>query len=131
MRLETSFELQDLSTTATTLYLCENDVSENQFFEIEKAEVIQTDLGTYVDIYYSNERGDDLDNGLCFRIVDADGKEYDTVGSSGTEYLASGKYKQRCKLAKCKFDEKIFVEAFDCFTKEVYGMTELSIESAR
>lgn len=128
MKLQSNFVLQDMSTTTMTTYLCKEQVSGGQFFEIEKAEVIQTELGTYVDVYYRNEKGDDPADGLSFRIVDQAGKAYESTGGSGVICVDNGLYRQRCMLNKCEIGENLYVEAFDCLGKEVYGVTELSRE---
>ncbi|MBO5155171.1 MAG: hypothetical protein J6C00_12600 [Eubacterium sp.] len=128
MRLQSDFVLQDMSTTTMTTYLCREQAPGEQFFEIEKADVIQTELGTYVDIYYSNTKGDDPEDGLAFRIVDQTGKAYESTGGSGVICVENGLYRQRCMLNKCEIGETLYVEAFDCWGKEVYGVTELSRE---
>ena len=123
MRLQSDFVLQDMSTTTSTTYLCSENASGEQFFEIEKAE-----LGTYVDVYYSNEKGEALENGLSFRIVDQTGEAYESTGGSGVICVENGLYRQRCMLNKCEIGETLYVEAFDCWGKEVYGVIELSRE---
>lgn len=126
LRMEQSFTLQDLSTTTTAEYVCNEENSVGTYFAIERAEVIQTDLGTYVDVYYSDDKGMDFENGLTFRIVDESGNEYDSTGGSGVEPLGEGRYKQRCMLNKCEIGDRLYIEAFDCFEKNVYGVMELS-----
>ncbi len=126
LRIEQGFTLQDLSTTTTAEYVCSGENSVGTYFAIERAEVIQTDLGTYVDVYYSDEKGMDPENGLTFRIVDGAGNEYDSTGGSGVETLSEGKYKQRCMLNRCEIGDSLYIEAFDCYEKDVYGVTELT-----
>lgn len=126
LRMESGFTLQDLSTTTTAEYFCSGGNFAETFFAIEKAEVIQTELGTYVDVYYSDEKGMDPENGLTFRIEDESGNEYDSTGGSGVETLGEGRYKQRCMLNKCEIGGSLYIEAFDCYEKEVYGVIELS-----
>lgn len=126
LRMEQSFTLQDLSTTTTAVYYGNAGNFAESYFAIERAEVIQTDLGTYVDVYYSDEKGIDPENGLTFRIVDESGKEYDSTGGSGVETLGGDRYKQRCMLNKCEIGDSLYIEAFDCYEKNVYGVMELS-----
>lgn len=128
MRLQSDFVLQDMSTTTSTTYLRSENASGEQFFEIEKADVIQTELGTYVDIYYSNEKGEDPADGLSFRIVDPAGAAYESTGGSGVICVENGLYRQRCLLNKCEIGKTLYVEAFDCWGKEMYGVIELSRE---
>ena len=129
MRLETGFQLQDMSTTTLINYTCGSNTLENTFFKIEKAEVIQTDLGTYVDVYYTNENGQSEEDGLTFRIVSQDGNPLEEAGGSGMECVDETHYKQRCMLNKCEIGDSLYIEAFDCFEKNVYGITELNRES--
>lgn len=126
LRMEQSFTLQDLSTTTAAVYFGNAGNFAESYFAIERAEVIQTDLGTYVDVYYSDEKGIDPENGLTFRIVDESGKEYDSTGGSGVETLGGDRYKQRCMLNKCEIGDSLYIEAFDCYEKNVYGVMELS-----
>lgn len=126
LRMEQSFTLQDLSMTTTAVYFGNVENFAESYFAIERAEVIQTDLGTYVDVYYSDEKGIDPENGLTFRIVDQSGKEYDSTGGSGVETLGGDRYKQRCMLNKCEIGDSLCIEAFDCYEKDVYGVMELS-----
>lgn len=126
LRMEQSFTLQDLSTTTTAVYFGNAGNFAESYFAIERAEVIQTDLGTYVDVYYSDEKGIDPENGLTFRIVDESGKEYDSNGGSGVETLGGDRYKQRCMLNKCEIGDSLYIEAFDCYEKDVYGVAALT-----
>lgn len=129
MRLESSFELQDMSTTTTNTYVCGEETSDEGFFKIEKAEVIQTDLGTYVDVFYINENGQNPEDGLTFRIVDQSGNEYKSLGGSGIEWIDGNHYKQRYILTKSEIGDILRIKAFDCFEKNVYGITELYIKA--
>lgn len=125
MRLESSFKLQDMSTTTTDTYVCGEEISEEGFFKIEKAEVIQTDLGTYVDVFYINKNGQNPEDGLTFHIVDQSGSKYKSLGGSGIEWIDGDHYKQRCILSKSEIGDTLCIEAFDLFTKNVYGVTKL------
>ena len=126
MRLESSFELKDMSTTTTDTYVCGEETSEEGFFKVEKAEVIQTDLGTYVDVFYINENGQNPEDGLTFRIVDQLGNKY---VCSGVDWIEGNHYKERCILNKSEIGDILSIEAFDCYEKNVYGVTKLYIEA--
>lgn len=128
MRLESTFELQDMSSTTVVRYACSEDTNEDSFYQIERAEVIQTDLGTYVDVYYSNDNGDNPEDGLTFRVIDPSGTEYPFLGGSGVEYLGENHYKERCIIGKSEIGETLNIQAFDCFEKTVYGVTQLNKE---
>ncbi|MDO4941210.1 MAG: hypothetical protein Q4E73_00015 [Lachnospiraceae bacterium] len=121
MRLESNFELQDMSTTETTVYADGKSESIQQFFRIEKAEVIQTDLGTYIDVYYINRNGQNPEDGLTFRVTNLSDDWYE----GGAEQIKGDHYKARYRLNKCEIGETLNLEAFDCFEKNVYGVTVL------
>lgn len=129
MRLESSFELQDMSTTTTNTYVCGDETSEEGSFKIEKAEVIQTDLGTYVDVFYINENGQNPEYGLTFRMVDQLGNEYKSMRGSGIDWIEGNHYKKRFLLNKAEIGDILGIEAFDCLEKNVYGVTKLYIEA--
>lgn len=130
MKLESSFVLQDMSTTTTSIYLSGEETPQEGFFKIEKAEVIQTDLGTYVDVFYTNENGKNPEDGLTFRIVDQLGNDYVSFGGgSSVDWIEGNHYKERCILNKSDIGDILSIEAFDCFEKNVYGVTKLYIEA--
>lgn len=125
MSLESTFQLQDMSTTTTTEYACGENMSQGDFYEIQKAQVVQTDIGTYVDIYYRNDRLGNPDDGLTFSVVDRDGNELQSMGGSGEEVVDNDDCKIRCMLEKCEIGETLYIKAFDCNEKNVYGIFEL------
>lgn len=130
MKLESSFVLQDMSTTTTSIYLCGEETPQEGFFKIEKAEVVQTDLGTYVDVFYTNENGKNPEDGLTFRIVDQLGNDYVSYGGgSGVDWIEGNHYKERCILNKSEIGDVLSIEAFDCYEKNVYGVTKLYIKA--
>lgn len=128
MRLSASMALQDMGTTKTIHYEAEDGLQkansgEELFFKIQRADVIQTDLGTYVDIYFTDENmtpGGDSDN-LEFRIVDSAGKTVDSYGGSGINADGDG-YKTRIMLNKMNPGEELNIEAFDIDSGSRYGM---------
>lgn len=128
MRNNIHFTLQDLSTTTKTLYYSKAEKPVDAAYEIQRAEVIQTDLGTYVDVYYRNEKANDPEDGLTFRVLDQSGNAYITVGGSGVEWQEDDTYKQRIILNKCEMTEEIALEAYDCYEKTVYGVETLEKE---
>ena len=50
---------------------------------------------------------------------------YESTGGSGVICVEKGLYRQRCMLNKCDIGGTLYVEAFDCLGKEVYGVTAL------
>ncbi|MDO4333776.1 MAG: hypothetical protein Q4C58_13980 [Eubacteriales bacterium] len=128
MKNDIHFALQDLATTTKTVYLSNAEKPADAAYEIKRAEVIQTDLGTYVDIYYRNVNANDPEDGLTFRVLDQSGEAYATVGGSGVEWQEDDTYKQRIILNKCEMTGEIVLEAYDCYEKTVYGVETLEKE---
>lgn len=128
MKLQSEFELQSLSETACVTYGNETQETEGTFFRIEKAKVYQTELRTYLELYYSNEQGKNLNDGLSFRLVDQTGKEYNIIGGSGIESIGESQYKIQYMFNKCEMNDNLYIEAFDCLNGKVYGVTELSLQ---
>jgi hypothetical protein len=80
-------------------------------------------------VYYTDENGWDSENGLTFRIVNSSGEKYDSNGGSGVKYLSEQHYVVRCILNKCEIGDTLYIEAFDCYEKNVYGVTKLQAGS--
>ncbi len=128
MRLSASMVLQDVGTTKTIHYEAEAgpqkaNSGEGLFFKIQRADVIQTDLGTYVDIYFTDENvtlgGED--NDLEFRIVDSAGKAVDSFGGSGVKDDGDG-YRTRIMLNKINPGEELNIEAYSIDSGSRYGL---------
>ena len=120
--------LQDVGTTKTIHYEAEagpqkTNSGEGLFFKIQRADVIQTDLGTYVDIYFTDENmtlgGED--NDLEFRIVDSAGKAVDSFGGSGVKADGDG-YRTRIMLNKINPGEELNIEAYSIDSGSRYGL---------
>lgn len=43
------------------------------------------------------------------------------------EWIDGNQYKQRCILSKCEIGDTLYVEAFDCYEKNVYGILSVVI----
>ena len=125
MRTEIRFTLTDISETVATAYVPSGaaDVPGTGAV-IEKAEVIQTELGTYVEILYRDE-SQDMSLMPCFRLMENEGEEHRIRMASGTERLADGEYFWKLALEKMELGESITLEAYNAETKEVYGTFEL------
>jgi len=123
MRLVSHFELQDLSTTEKTLYTNIVEADSNAFYRIEKVEVIQTDLGTYVDIYYINNEEDD-DMSLSFHVMDDEGNIIEMAGGRASN-LEGNHYKERQIFDKTEFGDSISLEAYDWDEKNIYGTIKI------
>jgi hypothetical protein len=126
VRSTITFTLEDISTLTQTEYL-PNSTNPDMQCEIIKAEILQTEIGTYVDIYYTNTQQISND-GLTFRLINPNGEAYQSVGGSGIIYQDDGTCMERIIMNKTNLDDTIIVEAFNCYDKTVYGSIEMSIE---
>lgn len=126
LRTEIRFSLTDISDAAAVSYVpAETSEIPGTGAVIEKAEVIQTKLGTYLEILYRDDNKD-FYAGPSFRLADDSvGEEHRIRMPSGTEILKDGEYFWRLSLEKTEFGDSIMVEAYDAETKEVYGTFEL------
>jgi hypothetical protein len=125
MRKTIHFTLENMADTTRISYIPQSGASADEKYTIEKAEVIQTDLGTYIDVFYTNRHDDVLDEGLCFRLLDDNGQACEFIGGSGIERQENGTYKERIIMNKIDLENTIMLEAYDCYEKTVYGKTEL------
>lgn len=122
LRTEIRFSLTDISDAAAVSYVpTESSEIPGTGAVIEKAEVIQTKLGTYLEILYRDDNKD-FYAGPSFRLADGSvGEEHRIRMPSGTEILKDGEYFWKLSLEKTEFGDSIMVEAYDAETKEVYG----------
>ena len=124
LRTEIRFTLTDISNAEAIAY-APADTAEipGGSAVIERAEVIQTKLGTYLEIIYR----DNAENfgGHAFRLANDNAQEYRIRMASGTELLGSGEYLWKECLEKREFGDSIVLEVYDVETKEVYGTFEL------
>lgn len=124
LRTEIRFTLTDISNAEAIAYGPAGTAEiPGSSAVIERAEVIQTKLGTYLEIIYR----DDAENfgGPDFRLANDNAQEYRIRMASGTELLGSGEYLWKECLDKREFGDSIVLEAYDVETKEVYGTIEL------
>lgn len=127
LRTEIRFTLEDISDSEAAAYVPAGTAKiPGTDAVIEKAEVVQTKLGTYLEIIYKRE-ADDGFPGPCFRIAGGvTGTEHRIRMGSGTEILENGEYFWRLSLEKTEFGDSISLEAYDEETKEVLGTIVLS-----
>lgn len=124
LRTEIRFTLTDISDAEVISYRPADVPEIPGVAVIEKAEVVQTKLGTYVEIIYRNDNGENFD-GPAFRLANDNAQEHRIRMASGTEMLGSGEYFWKLSLEKREFGDSILLEAYDGHTKEVYGTFEL------
>ena len=126
MRTEISFTLADISNSTATAYVPSGSAEvPGTGAVIERAEVTQTELGTYLEIFYGDD-SEDWSALPCFRLAgDKAGADRRIRMGSGTELLQEGAYLWKLSLEKIEFGDSIVLEAYDEETKEVYGTFEL------
>lgn len=126
LRTEIRFSLTDISGAAAVSYVpAGTSEIPGTGAVIEKAEVIQTKLGTYLEILYRDDTKD-FYAGPSFRLADESaGEEHRIRMPSGTEILKDGEYFWKLSLEKTEFGDSIMVEAYDAETRETYGTIEL------
>lgn len=126
LRTEIRFTLTDLSGAEAAAYVPSGTQEvPGTNAVIERAELIQTKLGTYVEILYRDDSEGGY-GGPCFRLAgDSAGKEHRIRMASGTEILREGEYFWKLCLEKQELGDHILLEAYDAETEEVYGTIEL------
>lgn len=125
MRNEVHFTLEDKSSSEISVYKPESPEG-NDVYTIQRVEVIQTDLKTYVDIFYKvldPEAESEL--GIFFRILDENGEEQECVGGSGEVRQADGTEHIRLDLNKTDIGDHLILEGFDISEKTKYERTTL------
>ncbi len=126
LRTEIRFTLTDISDAVSEAYVPAGSAEiPGTSAVIERAEVTQTKLGTYLEIVYKDE-SEDWQQMPCFRLADAAaGEEHQVRIASGTEMLGNGENLWKLSLTKTELGDTIELEAYNAETKEVYGTFEL------
>ena len=125
MRTEIRFSLTDISNAEAVAYEPSGTAQiPGSSAMIEKAEVIQTKLGTYLEMIYQCDDTENF-NVHPLRLAGDDGQEHIIRMPSGTEILGGGEYFFKMCLEKRELGDSIVLEAYDEETKEVYGTIEL------
>ncbi|MDO5346657.1 MAG: hypothetical protein Q4E91_13065 [Lachnospiraceae bacterium] len=124
MKKNVTLTLQDRSETVTASYFPETPFFEGAAdvpYEVERAEVIQTELGTYIDIFYSDIDGEASESSLEFWPANENGEVYEILGGSGRELQETGTYKTRLQLNRTEIGDRFLLEAYDYNTNEICG----------
>lgn len=125
LRTEIRFSLTDISNAEAIAYEPAGTAEiPGSSAVIRKAEVIQTKLGTYVEMIYQCDDTENF-NVHPLRLAGDDGQEHIIRMPSGTEILGNGEYFFKMCLEKRELGDSILLEAYDEETKEVYGTIEL------
>lgn len=125
MRTDIKFTLTDMSNSDKLCYVPTVSEIPGTDARIEKVEVTQTDVGTYLEITYDQD-DPDFSSGLSFRLpgeMDAKFKS-----GSGMESIGEGKWKSTLNYGKVDFGEGLSLEAYDCYEKTVFGTIEFNKE---
>ena len=119
-----AFTLEDMSTASIVNYNVALQGGDDTNYAIDNASIIQTELGTYLDV---NFRFNGTDS-ITFRVKDMNGGEIDTTGGSGIETNEDGTYHERLIMNKTELDDAFIVEVYDYEKNEVYESYVLNAE---
>ena len=120
-RREMSFALEDKSKARRSSYQQESiqlaDVSRE--VSVSEAEVLQTELGTYIDVTYDGE--EEVIENVVFRVKDANGRALEQISGTGVEVQENGSVRQRLILNKTELGESFVLEIYDYVEGTVCG----------
>lgn len=119
-----AFTMEDMSTANIVGYTATLQGEDDIDYTIDKANIIQTELRTYLDVTF---RYNGMD-GITFRVKDAAGGVIDTIGGSGIETNEDGTYHERLIMNKTDLDDEFIVEVYDYEKNEVYESYVLKAE---
>lgn len=128
IRQEVKFTLEDMSEADIFSYLPVGQTGHDTETEIVGAQVIQTELGTYIDVHFHNNQGNFPDN-ISFRIKESDGTGIDSIGGSGIEVNEDGTYRERLILNKKDFSGDFILEIYDYHEGTIYNSMQMRLES--
>ena len=127
MKKNITFTLQDMSSVKTSDYSVVSKDMEDEAYNIENAVVLQTELGTYIDVHFNSTLEYD-DMFITFHILDENGNRIDDIGGSGIEFNDDGSMKERIMFNKMDMGERFSVEAYNYEEERVYGTFEMERE---
>lgn len=127
IKASSSFTLQDKSTLQTTVYRADGSskIPETNAV-LTSISMSQTEIRTYVDIYYENPTADQDEDGLDFRIKDSNtGQEWNFAGGRGIEQTADGTFHARLVYDWITLPKQCILEAYGTFEENVHGQITL------
>lgn len=124
MKKNITFTLQDMTSVKTSDYSVVSKDMEDESYNIQDASVLQTELGTYIDIHFNSTLEYD-DMFITFHILDEKGNVIDDIGGSGIEFNDDGSMKERIMFNKMDMGERFSVEAYNYEEERVYGTFEM------
>lgn len=157
MRKYITFTLQDMSTVNTKAYsvagyvpakgngevyseeIMGNEAAETDMLAnagengantitVNGAKVLDTELGTYIDISFTSSQGEYVPDDLTFRILDKNGSQIDSVGGSGIEVNSDGTMFERFIFNKMEVGDSFMIEVYDYEDNVVCGSFEMIAE---
>lgn len=127
MKKNITFTLQDMSSVKTSDYSVVSKDMEDEAYNIENAVVLQTELGTYIDVNFNSTLEYD-DMFITFHILDENGNRIDDIGGSGIEFNDDGSMKERIMFNKMDMGERFTIEVYNYEEGIVYGTFEMERE---
>ncbi|MCR5792837.1 MAG: DUF4179 domain-containing protein [Lachnospiraceae bacterium] len=121
-----TFALEDLATASVVGYSATLKGADNPSYAVTNAELIQTKLGTYLDVNYSTES--ESPESVTFKVKDAEGKEITTIGGSGIELKDDGTYYERLIMNKMDPGEEFVLEFYDYMRNKVCESYRMSLK---
>ena len=109
-----SFELESMGDAMVTNYIPEQGNSVDGA-SIKDIQVIQTKLGTYIDVIYDTDDMDALmEKCIAYKIKNGDEElEFSGAGGSGLEFMEDGGIKERYIVNPASLGNELTFEAFD------------------
>ena len=130
MRKYITFTLQDMSTVDTKAYSVAGYSSAKGTGEdtitVNSAEVLDTELGTYIDINFTSSQEEDVPDDLTFRILDKNGSQIDFIGGSGIEVNSDGTMFERFIFNKMEVGDSFVIEVYNYEDNVVCGSFEMA-----
>ncbi len=127
-RTSTAFTLDDKSTSKLRTYRPKDStVIPGTQAHVQKVLMEQTEVATYVTVYYTNPQKTE-DDGLYFGILDANGKEWALKGGRGIEQKKDGSYCLYLTYNRTELPRSFELKAFDYLEKNTFGKLTLMAE---
>lgn len=124
-RTSTAFTLDDKSTSQLRTYQPKDSTRiPGTQAHVRKVCMEQTEIATYVTVYYTNPQKTE-DDGLYFGILDDSGKEWTLKGGRGIEQEKDGSYSLHLTYNRTKLPQSCQLKAFDCLEKTTFGKLAL------
>lgn len=113
-----------MTSVKTSDYSVVSKDMEDESYNIEDASVLQTELGTYIDIHFNSTLEYD-DMFITFHILDEKGNVIDDIGGSGIEFNDDGSMKERIMFNKMDMGERFSIEVYNYEEGIAYGTFEM------